>query len=105
MRAEVARLLRYARPYAGSLALSVLLMSFVGASQAMMARLIVPLFDFVLQPQAQTREVLIFAVPGFGWKLLLSDFLPEGVHNIWTAVAIGIITAFPSSCGTMAVRV
>jgi ATP-binding cassette, subfamily B, bacterial MsbA len=94
MRAELTRLLRYARPYAWSLAASVVLMSFVGASQALMARLIVPLFDFVLQPQAQTKEVLIFAVPGFGWRLLLSDFLPSGIQNIWTAVAIGIIAAF-----------
>ena len=94
MRTELARLLRYARPYAGTLAISVVLMSFVGASQAMMARLIVPLFDFVLQPQAETKQVLIFAIPGFGWNLYLSDFMPEGVHNIWTAVAIGIIAAF-----------
>jgi ATP-binding cassette, subfamily B, bacterial MsbA len=94
VRAELSRLLKYARPYVWSLALSVVLMSFVGASQALMARLIVPLFDFVLQPQAQMQKVLIFSVPGFGWRLHLSDFLPASVHNIWTAVAIGIVAAF-----------
>ncbi|MBS1832775.1 MAG: ABC transporter ATP-binding protein, partial [Acidobacteria bacterium] len=86
------RLIAYARPYAGTLFLAVVLMSFVGASQALMARLIVPLFDLVLQPQAARKPVVLFEFGGF--RLLLSDLLPSGVEDVWTAVAIGIVGAF-----------
>lgn len=86
------RLIAYARPYAGTLFLAVVLMSFVGASQALMARLIVPLFDLVLQPQASRKAVVLFDFGGF--RLLLSDLLPSGVEDVWTAVAIGIVGAF-----------
>ena len=86
------RLIAYARPYAGTLFLAVVLMSFVGASQALMARLIVPLFDLVLQPQAARKPVVLFEFGGV--RLLLSDLLPSGVEDVWTAVAIGIVGAF-----------
>jgi subfamily B ATP-binding cassette protein MsbA len=89
---EILRLLAYAKPYAGTLALSVVLMSFVGASQALMARLIVPLFDVVLQPQTTHKPVVLFKLGS--WQLLLSDLLPVAVGDIWTAVAIGIVAAF-----------
>ncbi|BDC48669.1 lipid A export permease/ATP-binding protein MsbA [Bryobacterales bacterium F-183] len=86
------RLIAYSRPYAGSLFIAIVLMSFVGLSQALMARLIVPLFDLVLQPQASKKAVVLFEFGGF--RLLLSDLLPSGVEDIWTAVAIGIVGAF-----------
>jgi subfamily B ATP-binding cassette protein MsbA len=89
---EIFRLLAYAKPYAGTLAVSVVLMSFVGASQALMARLIVPLFDVVLQPQTGHKPVVLFKLGS--WQLLLSDLLPVAVGDVWTAVAIGIVAAF-----------
>ena len=179
---EVGRLLRYTRPYAVPLAASIVLMSLVGASQALMVRLIPPLFDRVLSPSSLEgavtvtvankgmtsnpgnftvgtpngpdvtslepaavppggptfqltvngarftnesvvrfngealktrfvrdnkliatvpsalivagRPIKLFEVPVVGWKLNLSDLMPNGVHNIWTSVAIGIIFAF-----------
>ena len=91
---EVRRLLRYTRPYALLLALSIFLMSLVGASQALLVSLIPPLFDRVLSANAPDNPVRLFKVPGFGWTLYLSDIMPSGVHNIWTSVAIGILFAF-----------
>ena len=91
---EVGRLLRYTRPYAVPLAASIVLMSAVGASQALMVRLIPPLFDRVLSPTSSELPVKLFTVPFLGWVLHLGDLMPAGVHNIWTSVAIGIIFAF-----------
>ncbi len=89
---EVLRLIRYARPYAWRLAFAIVLMSFVGASQALMARLIKPLFDRVLQADASNQPVLLFAIGSF--RLELSDFLPASVQDVWLAVAIGIVATF-----------
>ena len=89
---EVLRLIRYARPYAGRLALAVVLMSMVGASQALMARLIKPLFDRVLQPDTTKDPVLLFAIGS--WKLHLSDLLPDSIQDVWLAVAVGIVVTF-----------
>ncbi|HEY3740067.1 MAG TPA: ABC transporter transmembrane domain-containing protein [Bryobacteraceae bacterium] len=91
---EVPRLLRYTKPYALPLGASIILMSFVGASQALMVRLIPPVFDRVLLPNSPNTPVELFKVPGFGWKLYLSDLMPAGVHDIWTSVFIGIVFAF-----------
>ena len=91
---EVRRLLRYTKPYSVPLAFSIILMSVVGASQALMVRLIPPLFDRVLSVNSTERPVELFTVPGFGWTLRLSDLMPAGIHNIWTSVAIGIVFVF-----------
>ena len=91
---EVSRLLRYTKPYAAPLAVSIVLMSLVGASQALMVRLIPPLFDRVLSPNSTDQPVKLFTVPFLGWTLQLSDLMPSGIHNIWTMVAIGIVFAF-----------
>lgn len=91
---EVLRLLRYSKPYAPALFLAIVLMSFVGAAQALMARLVVPLFDRVLNPASPDRPVVLFQMPGTHWQFLLSDLMPEWIHNIWTAVAVAIVLAF-----------
>jgi len=90
---EVRRLISYARPYAGRLGVAVALMSLVGASQALMARLIKPLFDRVLQPDASASDpVVLFAIGG--WRLHLTDLIPGTVQDVWLTVAIGIVAAF-----------
>ena len=91
---ELRRLLRYARPYSGYLLLSVFLMACVGAAQALTARLIVPVFDRVLNPQSADAPVKLFNIPGFNLDIYLDNFMPSSIHNVWTMVATGILAIF-----------
>jgi subfamily B ATP-binding cassette protein MsbA len=88
---ELARLLRYSRPYTPYLILSVILMVCVGAAQGLMALLIRPVFDRVLNPSSPDAPVLLFQIPLIHRNLYLSDFMPASIHNILTMVATAIL--------------
>jgi subfamily B ATP-binding cassette protein MsbA len=88
------RLLRLVRPYYVPLMLSVILMAGVGAAQALMALLIGPVFDRVLQPDSPESPVPLATIPGFNHRLYLHDFVPASIHNVWTMVAVAIVGAF-----------
>ena len=91
---ELLRLLAYARRYWFFLLLSVLLMALVGAAHASIALLIGPIFDYVLNPAAPHKPVLLFSVPVANHPVYLDQFAPAGVHNIWTMVAFAILLVF-----------
>jgi subfamily B ATP-binding cassette protein MsbA len=91
---ELARLLRYARPYTPHVLVSVVLMACVGAAQALTALLIGPIFDRVLNPASPEAPVPLFTVPIVKRQLFLNEFMPESIHNVWTMVAIGILAVF-----------
>jgi ATP-binding cassette, subfamily B, bacterial MsbA len=91
---ELLRLLRYARRYWVLLLVAVILMAAVGAAHSMMALLIGPIFDRVLNPAAPDTPALLFTDPVFGREVYLHDFVPSGIHNIWTMVAFAIIVVF-----------
>jgi subfamily B ATP-binding cassette protein MsbA len=91
---DLARLLRYSRPYAPHLLLSVVLMACVGAAQAFTALLIGPVFDRVLNPLSADAPVLLFKIPVIKHDVYLGDLMPASIHNVWTMVAISIISIF-----------
>ncbi len=71
--------------------IAVVLMAVVGACEALTALLIKPVFDRVLDPQAESTPILLFQLPWQGGGIYLQDFLPKFIHNVWTVVAIAII--------------
>jgi subfamily B ATP-binding cassette protein MsbA len=91
---ELLRLLRYSRPYTPHVLLSVILMACVGAAQALTALLIGPVFDRVLNPRATEAPVLLFTLPLLKHRVFLNDLMPAGIHNVWTMVAVSILTVF-----------
>ncbi len=91
---ELARLLRYSRPYTPHLIASVLLMACVGAAQALTALLIGPIFDRVLNPASAEAPVLLFTIPIVKHQIFLNDVMPSSIHNVWTMVAVGILAVF-----------
>lgn len=91
---ELLRLLRFVRPYVVPLVVSVLLMACVGGAHAMIALLIGPVFDRVLNPASPEAPVELFTIPGAGKTVQLNDFIPSSIHNVWTMIAIGILAVF-----------
>jgi len=87
------RLLGYTRPYWLRLAASVALMAVVGACHALMAVLIGPVFDRVLNPDSPEAPVELLRLPGLG-VVTLADLLPDRIHNVWTSVAVAILVVF-----------
>ncbi|MEK7752000.1 MAG: ABC transporter ATP-binding protein, partial [Acidobacteriota bacterium] len=91
---ELRRLLRFVRPYRAALAGSVVLMALVGAMHAMIALLVGPVFDRVLNPASAESPVVLFTVPFLGRQVLLQNLVPAWIHNIWTSVAVAIVAVF-----------
>ena len=91
---ELLRLLTYARRYWVSLAASVVLMAAAGGSTAMMALLIGPIFDRVLNASAANTPVKLYTDPIFHHSFYLSNFVPASIHNVWTMVAFAILAVF-----------
>ena len=89
---ELRRLLAFARPYFGTLLISVVLMAAVGAMQALMALLIGPVFDRVLNPNAPDTPVLLFRL--LGRPVYLDTVMPGFLNGTWQMVAFGILAVF-----------
>jgi subfamily B ATP-binding cassette protein MsbA len=89
---ELGRLLRYAKPYSGTLALSVVLMAAAGAAHAAIALLIQPIFDRVLDPASPEAPVRLVTL--FGRSIYLQDLVPASIHNVWTMVAAAVLAVF-----------
>ena len=91
---DLLRLLSYARRYSLYLVVSVILMACAGGAHAMMALLIGPIFDRVLNPASPDARVLLFTDPIFHQQFFLDQFVPASVHNVWTMVALLIVAVF-----------
>jgi subfamily B ATP-binding cassette protein MsbA len=86
------RLLSFTGPYAGTLSASVILMAVAGAAHALIALLIRPVFDRVLDPRSAEAPVLLLSV--LGHSIYLHQLMPAAIRNVWTMVAIGILGVF-----------
>lgn len=90
------RLINLARPYWPMLTASIVLMACVGAAHALMALLIGPIFDLVLNPTPTAKVEPLFTIPIVDRAVYLADLIPRSlhIHNDFTMVAIGIAAVF-----------
>jgi ATP-binding cassette, subfamily B, bacterial MsbA len=91
---ELSRLLRFAWPYAFSLAAAVVLMGGAGAMHGMITLLVGKVFSRVLNPAAPDNAVLLFNVPVFNTPFYLDQLTPGWIHNVWTMIAFAILATF-----------
>ncbi len=90
---QLLRLLAYARRYWPHLVGSVVLMALAGAAQGMMALLIKPIFDRVLDPNPHAGQTPLFAHPIFHHQLYLEQIIP--LHGtVWTLVSVALLSVF-----------
>lgn len=94
MNSELRRLLGFVKPYWVLLSLSVVLMAIAGSAHAMMAVLIKPIFDRVLDPASPDRPVELFKLPFWNEPLYLHQLAPSWFHNVFTTVAFVILSVF-----------
>ena len=90
---QLIRLLRYVRPYWFHLLASVVLMALVGLFDAFRVLLVGPIFDKVLNPASQSRELPLFRIPLSHRSLELGALVPQHFHNVWTMVAFAMVMA------------
>jgi len=90
---QLTRLIRYVGPYWWPVGASVLLMAAVGLLDAFRLLLIGPIFDRVLNPGSQSREMQLFRIPGSEHAIYLQRFVPPHFQNPWTVVAFALVAA------------
>lgn len=91
---ELARLLRYVRPYGARLAIAVALMAVVGLCQAAVVVLIGPVIDRILNPVASQDPIELIIVPVTGTAIYLDDLLPASLGDVWALVAVALLVVF-----------
>ena len=90
---QLARLLRYVAAYWWQVLASVMLMAAVGLLDAFRVLLIGPIFDRVLNPASQSRNIQLFKIPGTQHAIYLQQFVPPHFQNAWTIVAFALVAA------------
>ena len=90
---QIARLLRYVRPYWLRLLASVVLMAIVGLMDAFRYLLVGPVLDRVLNPASQSNAIFLFRIPGTSRSFYLQQFVPQHFTNAWTIVAFALVAS------------
>jgi subfamily B ATP-binding cassette protein MsbA len=90
-REEIRRLLRYLRPYVPLFALGVILLAFMGAMDGLIAFAIKPALDVVLARHSTTQALTLFTFPGTHHVVRLNDFVPRGIHYVWSVFAVALL--------------
>jgi len=90
---QLRRVLRYLFPYSLPFVASVLLMALVGLLEAFRLLLIGPIFDSVLNPASQGRNLQLFRIPGTDRVFELQRVIPSHFQNPWTVVAFALVAS------------
>ena len=91
---DLRRLLTFVRPYWSPLTLSVVLMAIAGAAHGMIAVLVGPIFDQVLNPNSPNDAVELFKLPFSSTPIYLHQLAPQWLHNVRNVVAFAILAVF-----------
>jgi ATP-binding cassette, subfamily B, bacterial MsbA len=76
------------------MSVGVVLLAFVALAEGVIALMIAPIFDRVLNPAASDSRLLLFNMPVSGQALYLNQFFPPSIHNVWPIVSISLLVVF-----------
>src|SRR5690348_794804 len=101
---EIRGLFQFVRPYRVRLFLGVILLAVMGVCEGIVALMIIPAWDSVLNPHNTAAKVKLVTLPAWvQHSLRLSDadvylnsFLPSNIHYVWTIFAICLVVVFIS---------
>jgi ATP-binding cassette, subfamily B, bacterial MsbA len=91
---EVLRLLRYVRPYRGRLTAGIAALVLVGMAEGLIALMITPLFDRILNPNNPDPHLPLVKLPFGGSTIFLDSLVPGGVQYIWAVYAVALVFVF-----------
>ena len=91
---EFLRLLRYVRPYRGRLAAGIGALVLVGMAEGLVALMITPLFDRVLNPASPDPHLPLVKLPFGGPTIFLDSLIPGGMQYIWAVYAVALVLLF-----------
>ena len=93
-RGELGRLLRYVKPYRMRLAAGIVSLGFVGLAEGLVALMITPIFDRVLNPRAPDSRLFLMKIPFTERPIYLNSFLPHQIHSVGTLFTIALLVVF-----------
>jgi subfamily B ATP-binding cassette protein MsbA len=90
---ELRRLLRYARPYRVRLFFGVLALGLLGMTEGVIALMITPMIDRILNPSSDDPLLPLVKLPG-NHVIYLNSFLPASIHWGWSVFSIALVVIF-----------
>jgi len=94
LRGEFSRLLQYIKPYKVRLVTGAVCLSIAGVSEGLIALMIAPIFERVLNPGAPDNRLLLIQNPFTHEAIYLNSFLPRQIHSVGTLFSIAILVIF-----------
>jgi ATP-binding cassette, subfamily B, bacterial MsbA len=91
---QLKRLLGYVRPYALRLAVGIVLLAIVAAAEGLVALMIKPAVDYVLDPSVVSSALPLGKIPFTDHTVYLNTFLPSSFHNVKTIFAMTLLMIF-----------
>ena len=91
---EVWRLLRYVSPYRGRLAAGIAALALVGLAEGLVALMITPLFDRILNPSNPDPRLPLLTLPFSGRTIFLNSLMPGGLQYVWAVYAAALVILF-----------
>jgi ATP-binding cassette, subfamily B, bacterial MsbA len=74
--------------------MGVILLAVVGICQGLIALLIIPAVNVILDPSKATAKVKLITLPHSHRVIYLNSFLPSNIHYVWTIFAICLVVVF-----------
>jgi subfamily B ATP-binding cassette protein MsbA len=88
------RLFRYVRPYGFRLGFGILMLAAMAVAEGIVALMIHPAVDYVLDPSVVTTALPLVTLPWSGRSIYLSHYFPTRIHNVWTVFAISLLILY-----------
>jgi ATP-binding cassette, subfamily B, bacterial MsbA len=82
------------RPYALRLVVGVILLAFVALAEGVVALLVTPAVDHVLNPSVVGRSLKLVTIPWSDRTIYLNDFFPPSIRNVWTIFAFTLVIVY-----------
>jgi len=91
---QLKRLLGYVRPYALRLGVGVILLAVVAIAEGLVALMIKPAVDYVLDPSVVGSALPLGTIPFTNHTVYLNTFLPSSFHNVKTIFFFTLLMIF-----------
>ena len=86
--------LRYVKPYRARLSLGVIALAVVGLAEGLIALMITPMLDRILNPASDDSHLPLVKLPASNHVIYLNSFLPHSIHYVGTIFSIALVLMF-----------